>query len=334
MKRTKVKTILKLLSLVFLFILIMPVGNVKSKTVLTDVSQKNINLVKGDKIALNLTIYYQKNTVYKDETIKEITYKSSNKKVASVNKSGIVTAKNVGTSTVKCDIIFSNDDIYECIYNINIKRSKASSIVIKEKKINKDYKNKSGKLLLTSDRSYPIITANNESATKKINAVFTSLRENDLKYVKEIKEMSLEDSLNVNYSFITYYEIRSHINTFLSLTQLFRDYTGGAHGNYAYVSYNFDLNTGKQLQLSDLFNDVKDYLYINIKKQMKAMDDESFYDDFTLDNMIWYIEGDNLVILFNPYDIAPYVAGAPIFNISLKSLQDYMTDYAKEIFNI
>lgn len=101
-------------------------------------------------------------------------------------------------------------------------------------------------------------------------------------------------------------------------------YIGGAHGLTDRLGYNYLLSSGSELKLSDLFNEGYDYkTVINkvITKKIKAYPEIYFDDELGFQGITeqqgFYLDSRNLVIFFEPYEIAPYVAGIPEFYISL-----------------
>lgn len=123
----------------------------------------------------------------------------------------------------------------------------------------------------------------------------------------------------------------------LSLVLLTSDFTGGAHGSNFREIINIDVQNGRLLTLSDLFKDNVDYKQIinpEITKQIisREENEEQFFfkgeEGFKTiaDNQSFYIKGDNLVICFNQYDIAPYVSGMPEFPIPISLLKPYLKE--------
>ncbi len=102
---------------------------------------------------------------------------------------------------------------------------------------------------------------------------------------------------------------------------------GAAHGMPVDDYFSIDLNTGKFYKLSDLFKPGSSYANkINnlIKADIKANNSQYFPDAFTgiTADQSFHVTKDSLVIYFSPYEIAPYAAGYPSFNISWKDLMD------------
>jgi hypothetical protein len=104
-------------------------------------------------------------------------------------------------------------------------------------------------------------------------------------------------------------------------------YTGGAHGITARIPYNFDLQTGKELTLQDLFAEDYDYKQVinaEVNKQIAAHP-EIYYQNAGAVEIVadqnYYLCDDRLVIYFGQYEIAPYASGIREFEIPFSTLQ-------------
>lgn len=106
---------------------------------------------------------------------------------------------------------------------------------------------------------------------------------------------------------------------------------GAAHGMPMEEYYHIDLKTGKLFTLDDLFKKDSGYLSILsgiINKQIdekRKGSDSMFMDDVTVDiqsSQGFVIGGNSLKIFFQPYEIAPYAAGFPEFEIPYSDLKD------------
>jgi hypothetical protein len=135
------------------------------------------------------------------------------------------------------------------------------------------------------------------------------------------------------YEAISQYTLQYNKNGYLSITVDFYMYTGGAHGMTDRVAYNYDLNTGEELKLSDLFNkdfDYKDFINKEILKQMKTNEDMYFHDEGGFktisDEQRFYLADGNIAIYFSQYEIAPYAAGIPEFKIPLSSIKENLKE--------
>lgn len=101
-------------------------------------------------------------------------------------------------------------------------------------------------------------------------------------------------------------------------------FTGGAHGGTERRHYNYDLATGQEVALKDLFNQGVDYKKIinqEIGAQIKANPEGGYFAQPELgfktiaDDQPFYLADGGLVVYFAQYEIAPYAAGIPEFKI-------------------
>ena len=115
-------------------------------------------------------------------------------------------------------------------------------------------------------------------------------------------------------------------------------YGGGAHGYYATTGITFDSETGKELTLSDLGNvidELEDYIcnYIENSEYKDEVYPEyktTVHDDLNGDYTGWYMTGDKLVVVFNPYEIAAYASGQISIDIPLSELKGLESGYMKD----
>ena len=117
------------------------------------------------------------------------------------------------------------------------------------------------------------------------------------------------------------FEIKNN-NRILSIKFNYYQYTGGAHGNSYSLSYNIDLATGKDIKLIDfLESNNLSLLEVEsiIKSEIEKDPDNYFQADLVFQNLAedqyYYLEDGELIIYFQPYEIAPYSTGMPEFRI-------------------
>ncbi|NLK44196.1 MAG: DUF3298 and DUF4163 domain-containing protein [Tissierellia bacterium] len=126
------------------------------------------------------------------------------------------------------------------------------------------------------------------------------------------------------------WELKNDSKGILSLTLINYAFSGGAHGLTKVKGLTFDLSTGKQYELHELFKPKSDYVDLiseKIKKQIKKRD-IPVLDEFTKIRIDqdYYIADLSLVIFFQLYEITPYVYGIPYFPISIYSLEDIIEE--------
>ena len=122
------------------------------------------------------------------------------------------------------------------------------------------------------------------------------------------------------------FEIKTNERGILSLSLLVYSFTGGAHGLTIIKSLTFDIATGKQYDLKDLFKPDSDYITkLSAIIQNKITEWETpLLDEFTSirSDQDFYLADHSLVIYFQLYEITPYVAGFPYFPIPILDIQD------------
>lgn len=190
---------------------------------------------------------------------------------------------------------------------------------------------------------YPASTPLRESAGAEADAeavaILKGFTENQVASFKErgaFESVSPEDEEMLGYDrgrkqalAITYEEYEAAATVSYVFT-IYED-TLGAHGNTYFRTFTFDQETGESLRLSDLFSPGADYLELmSLLSREKLADalgegaDMEYLESGTLpleeSFQSWYVEGGALVLLFPPYQVAPYAAGAQEARIPLPEL--------------
>ena len=111
-------------------------------------------------------------------------------------------------------------------------------------------------------------------------------------------------------------------------------YTGGVHGN-GYTNYlNFDTQTGELIDIESLvtnFDSFQDFVEEKFRIENKIPEEESinatgfWFDDdqFYVSNNIGF-SSENLIIVYNTYEIAPYSAGTFILKLPMDEVQPFL----------
>lgn len=128
-----------------------------------------------------------------------------------------------------------------------------------------------------------------------------------------------------------WYEIKTNEKGVLSLS--IGNYTiayPAAHGLTIIKSLTFDISTGKEYRLEELFKPGSDYvgtLSKIIERQIKERE-IPILDEFKgiRPNQDYYIADKALVIYFQLYEITPYAFGFPMFPISVYEIQDIIRE--------
>lgn len=126
------------------------------------------------------------------------------------------------------------------------------------------------------------------------------------------------------------YRVRLNDKCWLSLTEEIYSYRDhAAHGITIMKPWNFDILTGVDMELSDLFIPFSGYVQeINrhIEKQIAEREIPLLRDFVSIsENPNYYLTPTHLVIFFPIYDYTPYVYGIPEFPIPLADLKPYVS---------
>lgn len=160
----------------------------------------------------------------------------------------------------------------------------------------------------------------------KQNGNFDSLTQKDVQMFGY--DQGRKQTLNIVYL------IGSSTNTVSYIYTIYMD-TLGAHGNTTFKTFTFDVRSGALLSLSDLFLSGADYLSKLSSLSRSALTaslgdalNTPMLDDGTTpqaDNFAdFFLDNRDLVILFAPYQAAPYAAGPQTVRIPLSELSDIL----------
>ena len=90
-------------------------------------------------------------------------------------------------------------------------------------------------------------------------------------------------------------------------------FTGGAHGTTTRTSQNWNIQTGNQINLKDINNQIEEQI---------ANGTNYYFDNYcnlvlnSIDLNSFYLDNKYVNIYFQQYDIAPYSSGIPTFQIT------------------
>ena len=161
-----------------------------------------------------------------------------------------------------------------------------------------------------------------ENFNTLIKAITPAYREEGLKLKNEMKEMSyvlnyeLKKSSKIiyNQNEVLIVEIESYI------------YAGGAHGMSSIQYLHFDMKSGKEFGIDEVFdpNAKENLKELLIKKceEMKKDGSSMLFEDAKAeisDN--FYFDKQNLNFVYNPYEIGPYAAGYITIPIPIENLK-------------
>ncbi|HHX94676.1 MAG TPA: DUF4163 domain-containing protein [Clostridia bacterium] len=181
---------------------------------------------------------------------------------------------------------------------------------------------------------YPQIEGLEDSVQDKLNQFFKKKAEDaknhGLKNAEEMRKFK-ESGYGSPHRCETYFDYAVKYNQNGLLSILFSDYqyAGGAHGITVQSSATFDLATGKEYKLQDLFSEGSDHVSLisdEVKKLMQKQGiTESLLNPFNAirPDQDFYLTNGALVVYFQAYEYLPYAAGIPEFAVEYQILQDH-----------
>jgi hypothetical protein len=119
---------------------------------------------------------------------------------------------------------------------------------------------------------------------------------------------------------------------FITIGHNIYEFAGGAHPNHYHSHFVVDLNDGKRLTFSDVFQFSK-------RNQVKSILSAKFNSSYGKDNLLdqfeiaenFSIDKDGIHFLYNPYEITPYAVGDPEITISFAQALPYFTTNFKSL---
>ncbi|MEN2257120.1 DUF4163 domain-containing protein [Paraclostridium benzoelyticum] len=113
---------------------------------------------------------------------------------------------------------------------------------------------------------YPKYIYNNDYNKGTIQNINTLIYNDIIKFKENLEKESLKykqiyknGDVKFKYEGYSNFDVTYDKNNLISIPVEFYEFTGGAHGMTYLESYNYDLNTGEQVLLNDLFNKDVDY---------------------------------------------------------------------------
>ncbi|HRH31087.1 MAG TPA: DUF3298 and DUF4163 domain-containing protein [Candidatus Paceibacterota bacterium] len=175
-----------------------------------------------------------------------------------------------------------------------------------------------------------------ENVPAVINSDIKSFIDTEVANIEKLVAEGMPDSVVTSYSFSANYEVEQANTDYFSLVFTVNEYTGGAHPNQYFRTFNYDVDTGKELKLSDLYpvddkylNNLKPKIKVGVHEELANRladagdssmnpDDMLFEDINDLDETAFqrFTFGTSYIrFFFSPYDIAPYAAGPIVVKV-------------------
>lgn len=225
-----------------------------------------------------------------------------------------------------------------------------------------EFKNDDGVLLATTSCDRPVLSlscegaAENETPPEAMQKVCDSFNSGiaglvSISSVEELAESAQMqyDEMDAEYReyFNGYSEEASVVSSRVegSLVEVLMEnygYWGGAHGGLNLYGIHFDLETGEFFTLSDLTDDFEGLsraVSDEVIWQIDANEEHEYYfDDYEdtvrmVENTVFSLGEDNLMMIYNQYDIAPYVMGTLEFDVGYDKLCRYLNERGERLLS-
>jgi hypothetical protein len=191
------------------------------------------------------------------------------------------------------------------------------------------------KLRYTIKARYPqAIGAGRDPRLAKLNQELKQFIDKEVGGFKKDFSAPEERMFGGESTFDSRYLVEFATNDLVSIGFVINTYfEGAAHGNYNVIVFNYDLNSGRSLRLSDLFKPnsnylslISDYAIKSLRKQAAPDPDldwiRSGAGPEEKNYQSWNITRKGLEVTFNPYQVASYAEGPKVVTIPYPVLKN------------
>lgn len=189
----------------------------------------------------------------------------------------------------------------------------------------KEQSEENKKLKLTIDTAYPQLVGGDAAVTDTFNKALSGFAAKQVSAFKKdnkegldamVKDAESSPGFALDISYHTTFADKNLISVLVWTYQ----YTGGAHGGSYSTTFNYDLQNGRMLNLSDLFQAnshygkvISNYCTDALMKEIGAEADQEWLRTGTAPKAenykSWNITPDGLQITFDAYQVAAYALG-------------------------
>lgn len=130
------------------------------------------------------------------------------------------------------------------------------------------------------------------------------------------------------------YKVSLNTKNLLSIVHSFYEYSGGAHGYFASTGYNFLISSGDLMLLTDVIRDdrLEEFFklaedILKVKYETNSLSEAGLFEDELPVNpkQDFFLTGKEIVLQYDPYEIAPYYFGEVEVNIPYSEVIHIMT---------
>lgn len=183
--------------------------------------------------------------------------------------------------------------------------------------------------------TYPQVkNTSNSTSIKKIN---TSLRNKATKINNEVTKFLIEEQKNkdewnndlgpfIPWEWKSTYEVKYNNHGKLSIAYYDYTFTGGAHGMTAVSTDNYDVVTGKKVNLSSIIVSnsvakVQQFVYKQLQKKYSPLLIDSYEKINLGKERTWVFSSNGVKLIFGQYEVGPYSIGITEITVSSKFYQ-------------
>lgn len=197
-----------------------------------------------------------------------------------------------------------------------------------------------GTVIYTSSYNKPTVTIDgSEAVSQKINDDLQSriddfIAANLVDEAKQDYEMSMKEEYTfMEYSQYLNFDAKRTDTNVISFTITESEFSGGAHGMNIETGVNYDTKTGEIIAFDSLSDDPAKFHdeTLAFNKELAKTDEykERLFEDDMIQDIFettlygenkWYLSGEGLVFISNPYELGPYASGAIEFTVPYDEL--------------
>ncbi len=220
-------------------------------------------------------------------------------------------------------------------------------------------------IIAVKETSYSVESIHEESTGRRIDLEYPvfegsgdeyiKINEEIKKFVDELKESFIEDYNGLDHEYDlgawfleNSFTVPRNDESFISLVLEGGMYTGGAHPNYFYKTFLFNMEEeGSLMNTADIFNPEAGVLdedsgayvdwlnYISGQARLRLMQQDYADADWINEGAgpqaanfaLFYLTDKEIVFLFPPYQVAPYAAGPQQVQFTIDELAEYLRAY-------
>lgn len=183
------------------------------------------------------------------------------------------------------------------------------------------------------DKNYQISVNVHKTGISRIDIQVDTLIKEKTEFIKKSGKTLKEIGSSGKSELVIKSDGYSYDDNIKSIKVTIYEYAGGAHGNTSYETWTYNKQTGRTFMYKDLFQEehnpswtiypmVKEQLMKKISAPDKDWIKKGSGQESTLENYKHFVlDGENLVIIFPPYQVAPFAEGTQEVKIPMKDIK-------------